>query len=87
MMDSADPLGGWDFAEVLEADTGNAAYDLYGKLFVRISSLLLSFKRRLSSTGANFEMYNLNATELPKTLGSARFARIEVCHSSLCKGV
>ena len=78
MMDSADPLGGWDFAEVLEADTGNAAHDLYGKLFVHVSSLLLSFKRRLSNTVASFEMYNLNATELPETLGSTRFARIEV---------
>lgn len=78
MMDSADPLGGWDFAEVLEADTGNAAYDLYGKLFVHVSSFLLSFKRRLSKTGASFEMHKLNATELPKTLGSTRFARIEV---------
>ena len=78
MMDSADPLGGWDFAEVLEADTGNAAHDLYGKLFVHVSSLLLSFKRRLSNTVASFEMYNLNATELPETLGSTRFALIEV---------
>lgn len=78
MMDSADPLGGWDFAEVLATNIGNAAHDLYGKLFVHVSSLLLSCKRRLSNTGATFEMHNLNATELPKTLGSTRFARIEV---------
>ena len=78
MLDSAEPLAGWDFAELLETDIGNAAYDLYGKLFVHVGSLLLSFKHRLSDTGVSFEMHNLNATELPKTLGSTRFARIEV---------
>lgn len=78
MMDSAEPLGGWDFAEVLETNIGNAAYDLYGKLFVHVGSLLLSFKHRVSTTGVNFVVYNLNATELPKALTPTTFARIEV---------
>jgi hypothetical protein len=78
MMDSADPLGGWEFAEVLSTDNGNAAYDIHGKLFVHVTSLLRSFKQRLLNTGAKFEIYNLNATELPGTLAPTKFARIEV---------
>jgi hypothetical protein len=78
MMDSAHPLGEWDFAEVLGADNGNAAYDIHGKLFVHIGTLLRSFKQRLLNTGAKFEIYNLNAIKLPETLASTRFARIEV---------
>jgi hypothetical protein len=68
MLDSAEPLAGWDFAELLATNIGNAANDLYVKLFVHVGSLLLSFKRRLSNTRASFEMHNLNATELSKTL-------------------
>ncbi|KAK4899413.1 hypothetical protein LTR27_003146 [Elasticomyces elasticus] len=34
MMDSADPLNGWDWREVLKTDSGLATNDLYGKLTV-----------------------------------------------------
>jgi hypothetical protein len=78
MMDSAEPLCGWDIAETLPTNTGNAANDLYGKLFVHLRSALWSFRTRLSEAGVNFELYNLDATELPKTLAGTAFARIEV---------
>jgi hypothetical protein len=78
MMDSAEPLCGWDMAEILRANTGNAVNDLYGKLFAHVRSELVLFKKRLSNTGAVFGMYNLNATELPKTFPKTTFARIEV---------
>lgn len=78
MMDSADPLSGWDFADILRTQVGTAVKDLYGKLFVHVRSALASFKHRLSTTGVQFELHNLNATELPRFLAPTSFARIEV---------
>lgn len=78
MLDAAEPIDGWDFAELLETNIGNAAHDLYGKLYVHVGSLLLSFKDRLSTTGVNFLIHNMNATELHKNLAPNTFARIEV---------
>lgn len=84
MLNGTEPLSGWDFAEVLSTKSGTAINDLYGRLFVHVRSALLSFKHRLSSAGANFELYNLNATELPQTLAPTTFARIEVRHLTSC---
>lgn len=78
MIDTDDPLSGWNLADVLGTNIGNAAYDLYGKLYVHVGSLLLSFKHRLSNTGADFELHNLESAELEKTLAPTTFARIEV---------
>jgi hypothetical protein len=79
MLDDADPLGGWFLREVLQTDAGRAVNDIYGKLFVHVRSVLISFIQRLRSTGTNFEVYNLNAINLPKVLGPTKFARIDVC--------
>lgn len=78
MSDTADPLGGWNFVEILQTSAGLAGNDLYGKLFVHVRSTLLSFKHRLLEEGVKLELHNLNATELPQTLTPATFARIEV---------
>lgn len=79
MMDSADPLSGWDFTEILKTNNGSATNDLYGKLSAHILATLLAFIQRLSSVGASFELYHMNAIELPAKLTPASFARIEVC--------
>lgn len=86
MMDSANPLKGWDLAEILQTHVGTAVNDLYGKLFVHVRSALVSFKRRLSRTGAHFELYNLNVVELPDVLAPNTFARIEVQSPSSYEG-
>ena len=78
MMDDVEPLEGWSFAEVSETMHSSAANDIYGKLFTHIGSVLSSFKHRLSDSGANFELRNLDAAELPGVLAPASFARIEV---------
>lgn len=78
MTEIAEPLGGWDFAEVLSTQVGTAANDLYGKLFAHVRSVLFSFVQHLRCTGVEFELHNLNATELPQTLAPTTFARIEV---------
>lgn len=77
MMNSADPLSGWTFADVLKTDNGSATNDLYGKLSAHIRATLLALIHRLSSVGANFELYHVNAIELPAKLTPAPFARIE----------
>ena len=84
MLDTADPLSGWGMAEVLQTDAGNAANDLYGKLYVHICSLLHTFRNRLTSVGATFELYNSNVRDLPRFLAPNTFARIEVCLLGPC---
>lgn len=80
MLDDADPLAGWSGAQVSQTDVGRAVNDIYGKLFVYVRSRLLSLLQRLRNTGTNFEVYNLNAINLPTALGSTKFARIDVCN-------
>lgn len=81
MMDSADPLSGWEIADVLGTNIGNATNDLYGKLYAHVWETLLSFQHRLCSTGVNFELHCLDAKDLPNTLALESFARIEVMSS------
>ena len=78
MLDDADPLAGWFGPKVSETNAGRATNDIYGKLFVHVRSLLLSFVQRLRNIGTEFGIHNLNATNLPKVLGTTRFARIDV---------
>jgi hypothetical protein len=81
MLDDAGPLAGWFGPEVWKTNAGRATNDIYGKLFVYVRSLLLSFVQRLRNIGTEFGIHNLNATNLPKALGTTRFARIDVCDS------
>jgi hypothetical protein len=81
MMDNVEPHEGWNFGEVSETKHSSATNDMYGKLFKHIGSILSSFKHRLSDVGANFELRNLDAAELPRVLTPGSFARIEV-HSN-----
>ena len=78
MMDEAEPLSGWDFAEILKVKAGMASNDLYGKLYVHISSALRAFTNRLNTVGATLELHNANARDLPQILKPNTFARIEV---------
>ena len=81
MSDAENPLAGWFFAHVQRTNAGNASMDIYGKLYVHIYSRLLLFIQRLSNTGVNFEIRNLDATELPKALAPTKFARIDVWYN------
>lgn len=84
MMDSADPISGWNLAEVLSTASGSASNDLYGKLFTHIHSTICQFNNRLTQTGAAFELFNTNAAHLPSVLAQSpsttptSFARIDV---------
>ncbi|KAK0861635.1 hypothetical protein LTR87_016882 [Friedmanniomyces endolithicus] len=48
MKDSADPLAGWSFPDILQVHSGPAANDLYGKLYIHIQERLVTFRQRLS---------------------------------------
>lgn len=79
MMDSADPLSGWSYTEVLSTPVGPAANDIYGKLYHHVKSLLARFYRRVVDTNNEFHLFNLDAAELPMHISHLSFARIEVC--------
>lgn len=78
MYDSADPLDGWNFAQILRCTGGSGPNDLYGKLFASLKHLLNSFVRQVSSRSIGFELWNLDVNDLPKHLKARKFARIEV---------
>lgn len=82
MKDSAEPLDGWDVTDVLNADTGPATNDVYGKLFYYVTDLLSSFKRRTASLSVRFEMSCNPAEELGNHLKADVFARIEVSNGA-----
>jgi hypothetical protein len=88
MMDSADPLDGWLHADYT-AHTPIAKADMYGSLFFFLRDQFLKFCNRVQKTSIRFQLYNMNAEELPAYLpqdGKA-FDRIEVCYSlSLTNG-
>jgi len=78
MNDVADPTLGWSFPEVLNTDAGNAAHDIYGKLYAHVGSILGDFTQRLSDAGAKFELHNIDLLNLKDVYPKASFDRIEV---------
>lgn len=78
MMDSADPLSGWSYTEVLSASVGPAPNDIYGKLYHHVKSLLARFYRRVVDTGVEFHLSNVDAVDLSTHTSHLSFARIEL---------
>lgn len=78
MMDSADPLDGWNLRQIFQISCGPASNDIYGKLFHHLQDLLSSFATQVISRKVSFELFNMDVNDLPKQLGSRQFARIEV---------
>ena len=78
MKDDSDPLNGWDLPQILSSNCGAAKNDVYGKLYHHVKTMISSFHRRLSQTSCHFQLFNMNAKDLPNHLEKGRFARIEV---------
>ena len=78
MPDSADPLEGWTYKDVLATYSGPASSDIYGKLYYYIKDILRSFHRRLSTLDCNIQLFNIDARELPNYLQKDSFARVDV---------
>ena len=79
MNELADPTMGWSFTELLNTDAGPAIHDIYGKLYAHVHSVLSKFQKRLSETGARFELHNIDLVDLQDVYAPATFDRIEVC--------
>jgi hypothetical protein len=79
MKDSADPLAGWSFPDVLSIPAGPMANDLYGKLHAYIQERLTIFQKRLCNQPFVFIFTSIDAKDLPER-SQARFSRIEVSH-------
>ena len=77
MDDKADPLAGWPIWEVRHAPS-TASQDVYGKLFVYLREAIGKFLRSLDTGTTDFELYNLDAKELPQHLYQDWYDRIEV---------
>lgn len=77
MKDSADPIAGWSFADVLSIPAGPLVNDLYGKLHTYVRQRLGDFQDRLHSQRFAFIFTNTNAKELPQRC-EPHFSRIEV---------
>jgi len=77
MTDPAEPFDGWDVGYVLQRSYGSAVNDTANySSFKR--DLLSSFRRHTASGTIAFEIFNMDANDLPRQLGSRQFARIEV---------
>jgi hypothetical protein len=82
MMDSANPLEGWPLKEVLKK-APSAKNDIYGSLFLHVQEALLKFYRRLKNLKVRFQLFQVNAVELPgilqqRGISKNSFDRIEV---------
>jgi hypothetical protein len=77
MDDKADPLAGWPIWEVRRTPS-MASQDAYGKLFVYLREMMRKFLRSLDAGKSDFELYNIDAKELPQHLNKSWYDRIEV---------
>lgn len=78
MMDTAYPIAGWKFSEIVKQDTGLATNDVYGKLFHYVSSMLQSFHRRMRSLDIEIKMFCNDVQNLKDFVHEQLFDRIEV---------
>lgn len=82
MMDSADPLAGWAAKDVREKAL-LAKNDIYGHLHTFLTGILLKFCHHVEKYSVNFQLFHLDALDLPGTIaecgmGRYYFDRIEV---------
>jgi hypothetical protein len=78
MKDNADPLHGWPTKDIGECSSGLATADIYGKLFYHIRAVLRAFVFRMSDLSVSFQLFQLDASDLPNHLEHGSFSRIEV---------
>ncbi|KAJ5047251.1 uncharacterized protein L3040_003090 [Drepanopeziza brunnea f. sp. 'multigermtubi'] len=82
MMDSADPLGGWNIKDVMRL-APLAKNDIYGSLFNYLQDLLLQFCNQVSRLPVHFQLFQVDALDLPgilrqRGMDCPYFDRIEV---------
>ncbi|KFY46659.1 hypothetical protein V495_02325 [Pseudogymnoascus sp. VKM F-4514 (FW-929)] len=83
MSDQTDPSSGWPTLDIRETSSP-AREDWYGKLFLFLHKLLKRFLGRLKETRVSFDIYNVDAKELPGLLERGTYSRIEVKVANIC---
>lgn len=78
MDDKADPLDGWPIEDI-EQTASPAVNDLYGKLATYLRRTISKMLERLTAVKVHFQVYNMDARDLPGHLKEHSYARIEVC--------
>ncbi|KAF5679612.1 monoterpene epsilon-lactone hydrolase [Fusarium heterosporum] len=82
MFDDADPLVGWPALDVEGTSSGPAKFDIYGKLFYYLRSILRDFLDRMNVLKVDFRLLQVDARRTPKHLEDKTFDRIEVSNIS-----
>ncbi|KAJ5923647.1 hypothetical protein N7454_008892 [Penicillium verhagenii] len=72
-----DPLDGWNQTEVLNVWSGPAINDIYGKLWIHVSSVLLCFFDGIKDLNVTFKVLNARFNTLPGILEDTKFDRID----------
>lgn len=94
MSDQANPSSGWLTTDVKQTSSP-APEDWYGKLYLFVYKVLKKFLGRLKDLRVSFDIYNVDAKELPLNLKHGIYSRIEVrssfldtdvAHTNLAKG-
>lgn len=88
MMDSADPLDGWQLAEILQGSYG-AKDDLYGQFYMLVKNHLMRFCEKLSALEMDINLFQVDAEHLSSHIHEVRgsktfYDRIEVRTFALC---
>ena len=78
LKDSADPIDGWAFKDVMDTFIGALINDVYGKLYFYIKDVLTSFRQRVQTLKISFNLFQADARSLTEYLSRGTFARIEV---------
>ncbi|OBT97521.1 hypothetical protein VE01_04562 [Pseudogymnoascus verrucosus] len=81
MSDQANPSSGWLTTDVKQTSSP-APEDWYGKLYFFLHKVLKKFLGRLKDLRVSFDIYNVDAKELPLNLKQGIYSRIEVANIS-----
>ncbi|KAH6612355.1 hypothetical protein C7974DRAFT_466782 [Boeremia exigua] len=82
MMDDASPLDGWNYHEYIKF-APRASNDIMGSFFFFLRDTLLCFCKRIEDIDIHFQLFNVDARELPRYLSTEEsFDCIEV--SNIC---
>ncbi|KAM0347291.1 hypothetical protein ACHAPU_004810 [Fusarium lateritium] len=82
MFDNADPLVGWSAKDVEGTSSGPAKYDIYGKLFYYLRTILRAFLDQMYDLKVDFRLLQVDARRTPNYLEEKTFDRVEVSNIS-----
>lgn len=84
--DKSDPMAGWCIKEVYQTPW-TPSHDMYGKLYSYLREEFRAFLHRMSSLKVRLELFNVDATTLPRLLVPQSYSRIEVIMSCVIAAI